>query len=125
MDAKRIGQAEIVFGQAMTRKRREYTRLRVTSYVRLGKLVTASRGLVTRQVAVLKPEMLKRVTWRNGPGAAGESNNEREAHPLSRLVARSSGVKRRSRMSRATGLPSKIGHPRPTAESSILRSPDS
>ena len=35
--------------------------LRVTSYARPGKLFTASGELVTSQVAVLKPEMFKRV----------------------------------------------------------------
>jgi hypothetical protein len=36
--------------------------LRVTSYARPGKLFTASSDLVTRQVAVLQPDMLTRVT---------------------------------------------------------------
>jgi mRNA interferase MazF len=35
--------------------------LRVTSYARPGKLFTASGELVTSQVAVLKPDMFKRV----------------------------------------------------------------
>ena len=35
--------------------------LRVTSYARPGKLFTASRDLVTSQVAVLKPDIFKRV----------------------------------------------------------------
>ena len=35
--------------------------LRVTSYARPSKLFTASRDLVTSQVAVLKPDMFKRV----------------------------------------------------------------
>jgi PemK-like, MazF-like toxin of type II toxin-antitoxin system len=35
--------------------------LRVTSYARPGKLFTASRDLVTSQVAVLKPDTFKRI----------------------------------------------------------------
>lgn len=35
--------------------------LRVTSYARPGKLFTASRDLITSEVAVLRPEALKRV----------------------------------------------------------------
>ena len=35
--------------------------LRVTSYARPGKLFTASSDLVTKQVATLTPDMLKRV----------------------------------------------------------------
>jgi len=35
--------------------------LRLTSYARPGKLFTASRDLITAEVAVLKPETLKRI----------------------------------------------------------------